>query len=69
VHPNIILKWKKEFLENATTVFVHYQPNITEKAQQRKIEQLEAQIRKKDNVIAEITKENMMLKKTFDERS
>ena len=35
VHPNMSLNWKKEF---AAMIFDRHRPDITEKAQQRKIE-------------------------------
>ena len=69
IHPNMILNWKKEFLENASMVSNRTRPDITEKAQQKKIDELEAKLQKKDEVIAEIAEENILLKKTFGGRS
>lgn len=65
----MILNWKKEFLENAAMIFDRHRPDITEKAQRRKIEELETKLKKKDEVIAEIAEENMMIKKTFGGRT
>lgn len=69
VHQNMILNWKKEFLENAAMFFDRKRPDITEAAQRRRIDELEAKLQKKDEVIAEIAEENMTLKKTFGGRS
>ena len=63
VHPNMILNRKKEFFEKTAMIFDCHRLDITEKAQQRKIDELEAKLKKKDEVIAEIAEENMMIKK------
>ena len=46
-------------------IFDRHRPDITEKAQKRKIEELETKLKKKDEVIAEIAEENMKKKKNF----
>ena len=69
LHPNMLLNWEKEFLENAASSFDRHRPNLTGKPQQKKIELLESQIQKKNNVIAKIAEENIMLKKTFVDRN
>lgn len=50
-------------------IFDRNRPDITEKALRRKIKELETKLKKKDEVIAEIAEENMMIKKTFGGRS
>lgn len=68
IHPSLLHEWKKEFLENAAAVFVRRRPDITEKAQAKRIEELEETLRRKDEVIAIIAEENMAIKKNFSGR-
>ena len=68
VPPDMILKWKKEFLESGGMIVDRHRPDIAEKAQRRKNEELETKLKKKDEVIAEIAEENMMIKKTLEQR-
>jgi transposase len=62
IHPNMIHKWKKQLFENALGIFSqkHKGPHSSES---RKIEQLEAKLKDKDSLIAEIITDNIRLKK------
>lgn len=63
IHPNQIFAWHKELFEGAASIFEQKRPDITEKARQRKIEELEKALADKDAVIADIAQENLSLKK------
>lgn len=52
--------WKKKLMESAGVVFQR-----KEDKREREVEKLREEIRRKDRVIAEITTENLDLKKTF----
>ena len=62
VSPAQFYQWKKQLLGSAEAVFGDKR---TSKAQQRAEQQHEQEIRRKDAVIAEITAENLELKKTL----
>ena len=66
IHPNKILEWRKVLFESATGIFEQKRPDITEKAQQRKIDALEKTLADKDAVIADIAQENLALKKKIN---
>jgi transposase len=59
LHPNQFYRWKKELFENAVDIF------RTKRGRQRKspIVDLEAKIKERNEVIAELLEENLKLKK------
>ena len=63
VHPNNILNWRKQLFEGGVQTFQIKRPEISGKAEERKITALEAKIQQKDEVIAELAQELLGLKK------
>jgi transposase-like protein len=63
VHPNAVLKWRKQLLESASEVFAIKRPDVTAKAEAKKAAELAEQLAKKDEVIAELAQELLALKK------
>lgn len=51
-------KWQKQMLENADALFFR-----NSKSTQKKISQLEAELKRKDHIIAVVTEETLELKK------
>lgn len=65
VQPNMILKWQKQLFEGAVNTFAITRKDTTDKARDRKIEELEKQLAHKDMVIASLVTENLGLKKNY----
>jgi transposase-like protein len=63
LHPNNILKWKKQLFEGAVGLFTQKRPDISGKAEKQRQAEMEAALSKKDEVIAELAAENLALKK------
>jgi transposase len=63
VGPNQVYKWRRQLLGSAEAVFGR-KPKASE---DRRIEQLAIENQRMKNVVAEITAENLDLKKTFSD--
>jgi transposase-like protein len=63
LHPNNIFNWRKQLFEGGLQTFHIKRPDISSKAEERKISALENKIKQKDEVIAELAEELLELKK------
>lgn len=65
IHTNDIYNWKKKLFEQAEGAFSSKQkPNIAK--QDEKQRKLEEKLKQKDEIIAELVQENIMIKKNID---
>jgi transposase len=62
LQPNVFYRWQKEFFENGSAAFEKKNAKKTSSEQQR-IEQLEAKLRNKNDVLSELMEEHVKLKK------
>lgn len=71
IHPTQYYLWQKQLFENGGLAFERKGNASNERrqqgAQQRKIEQLEAKLQKKNEVVAELLEEHVQLKKALGE--
>ena len=64
IGPNLFYRWQKEFFENGHAAFQNDRKSkALEDAKQRKIEQLEAKLQRKNEVLSELMEEHVQLKK------
>ena len=67
IQPSLFYTWQKTFFENGAAAFeVAATPNRAS-AEQKKIEKLEAKLQRKDEVMAELLTEHILLKKEIGE--
>jgi transposase-like protein len=69
LQPTVFHRWMKEFFENGAAAFEH-ESNGSKKhqdKQQRRIDKLEEKLRRKDEVMAELLEEYVIVKKSLGE--
>ena len=68
LQPTVFYRWQKTLFENGASVFENHGSNGRQKeAEERKIEALEAKLRRKDEVLSELMEEHIALKKSLGE--
>jgi transposase-like protein len=67
IHPTLFYQWQKTFFENGAAAFDRTPRSRGTELGSRKIEQLEARLKRKDEVIAAVTEELVRTKKEFGE--
>lgn len=68
IAPTLFYRWLKEFFENGHAAFENgRKAKSVEDSKDRKIEQLEAKLQRKNEVMAELMEEHTLLKKELGE--
>ena len=62
LQPTVFYDWQKQFFENGAAAFIRDHSRQKRKEEQR-IEQLEAKLRRKNEVLSELMEEHIQLKK------
>lgn len=66
LQPTVFYRWQKDFFEHGSAAFER-QPKVKQSESLRRIEALEAKLRRKDEVLAELLEEHVSLKKSLGE--
>lgn len=68
IAPNLFYRWQKEFFDNGHTAFDNgRRAKSVEDAKDKKIEQLQAKLQRKNEVLGELMEEHVQLKKELGE--
>ena len=67
IHPTLFYQWQKSFFENGAAAFEGRRPRSQGSKEQDKIVRLQSKLKEKDEVIAEIMAEHILLKKELGE--
>lgn len=66
IQPTLFYVWQKTFFENGAAAFERH-PKRHTAAEERKIQKLESKLQRKDEVMAELLTEHILLKKSLGE--
>ena len=67
LQPTVFYRWQKEFFENGAAAFQRQGRRQQGDQQTKRIEELEAKLRRKNEVLSELMEEHIQLKKEFGE--
>ena len=68
IAPNLFYRWQKEFFENGHVAFDNgRKAKAVEDGKDKKIEQLQAKLQRKNEVLGELLEEHVQLKKELGE--
>jgi transposase len=67
LHPTVFYRWLKQFFENGAAAFQNRRPDSDREHEQKRIASLEAKLRTKNEVLAELMEEHVALKKSVGE--
>jgi transposase-like protein len=67
IHPALFYQWQKAFFENGAAAFAGKRPRPQGSNAEAKVERLQTKLKQKDEVIAEIMAEHILLKKELGE--
>jgi transposase-like protein len=67
LQPSLFYHWQKIFFENGTAAFDQQRSHSRGSLEHKKLTQLEAKLQRKDEVLAELLTEHILLKKSLGE--
>jgi transposase len=67
IQPALFYLWQKQLFERGGAAFAGDKPDAQERRKDKKIEDLQAKLTRKDSVIAEVSEELVLLKKVLGE--
>ena len=67
LQPTVFYRWQKEFFENGAAAFQRQGRRQQEDSQTKRIGELEAKLRRKNEVLSELMEEHIQLKKELGE--